>query len=361
MAIKYKWLASLLKEQIINNLKNGKLKFPSEQELCARYQVSRQTVRQSLALLEQDGLIIKKKGSGSYLTGLSPDPLSNTVCLLLSSDREYIYPGILYDIRQVLEPFGFTIKVFATGNRLRTEQDILLSLQKNPPRGMIVEGCKSALPNPSLHLYRSLMNKGTAMVFLHSHYPALPESVYIKDGNLSGSTLLVRHLAEQGHKYIGGIFKGDDLQGVERFQGFLEALKEQRLDFSDEQIGWYDSRDLESLLQEGNGDFLRSFIRRSLSGCTAVICYNDILAYHLQKELRLEGFHLPEDMAVAAFDNTYLSDGEGLSITTLSHRPHEMGRKAARALLDKLKGLPVSSQEVPWQLNIKESTRKKLD
>ena len=61
-------------------------------------------------------------------------------------------------------------------------------------------------------------------------------------------------------------------------------------------------------------------------------------------------------ISLAAFDNTYLSNSDILSITTLSHQPHEMGVRAADTLLKKLKGLPVHSQEARWNLNQKEST-----
>lgn len=73
MAIKYKWLSGLLREWIVQAARKGINKLPSEQELCQRYQVSRQTVRLALSVLENEGLIEKRKGSGSYITGLSAD------------------------------------------------------------------------------------------------------------------------------------------------------------------------------------------------------------------------------------------------------------------------------------------------
>ena len=54
MAIKYKWLAGTLRDLIKKDVKNQINKLPSEQELCRRYHVSRQTVRQALNLLTQE-------------------------------------------------------------------------------------------------------------------------------------------------------------------------------------------------------------------------------------------------------------------------------------------------------------------
>ena len=108
MAIKYKWLSGLLREWIVQAARKGINKLPSEQELCQRYQVSRQTVRLALSVLENEGLIEKRKGSGSYITGLSADSAKNCIPVLLSDDSEYIYPGILDDIRSVFSQNGLT-------------------------------------------------------------------------------------------------------------------------------------------------------------------------------------------------------------------------------------------------------------
>lgn len=357
MAIKYKWLAERLEYMIQKNIQTGVHKLPSEQELCKRYHVSRQTVRMALGLLEEKGLIDKKQGSGSFITGRSAEPRENVIKVLISSNQEYIYPGVINDIRSTLSDSGFSIQVFTTGNSVSTEREILLELLKDIPRGMIVEGCKSALPNPNLDLYRKLMKKGCQIVFLYNYYPALSDCVCIKDDNYGGSALLVRHLAAQGHTSIGGIFKSDDMQGLERYQGLMETMRDLGLPISDHQIYWYGSRELDGLTEKKDTRFIRLLMEELLSSCTAVVCYNDFIAYYLVSELLLAGYHLPASMAVTAFDNTYLSNSDILTVTTLSHKPHEMGEKAAQTIIQKLNGLPALSQETRWVLNLKESTQ----
>lgn len=360
MAIKYKWVAERLEMMIEKSIQKGIHKLPTELELCRRYHVSRQTVRMALGLLEEKGLIVSRQGSGSYITGHSSRPQGNVIGVLVSSDQEYIYPGVLSTIRSTLSKNGFSMQVFATGNCVSAEREILLGLLKNPLRGVIVEGCKSALPNPNLDLYRQLMKKGCQFVFLYNYYPALPGCLYIKDDNYYGSALLVQHLASQGHTAIGGIFKADDMQGTERYQGYIEAMRDLSLPIADDRVCWYGSRELDKLLHHEDTQFLRAMVKEALASCTAVICYNDIIAYYLVDELLLAGCRLPADMAIAAFDNTYLSNSNILTVTTLSHEPHEMGMRAAEAVIHKLNGLPVSSQETRWKLNQKESTQTDL-
>lgn len=52
MAIKYKWLAARLREQLPDYATQSRHRLPTEAELAAHYQVSRQTVRQALAVRE---------------------------------------------------------------------------------------------------------------------------------------------------------------------------------------------------------------------------------------------------------------------------------------------------------------------
>lgn len=357
MAIKYKWLAERLEMMIEKNIQNGISRLPTEQELGAKYHVSRQTVRMALSLLEQKGLVVKKQGSGCFLTGRSVELQGNVIGVLISNDREYLYPGVLNDIQNTLSEHGFTDQVFVTDNSVSREREILLKLIKNPLRGLIVEGCKSALPNPNLDLYRRLIKIGCQIVFLYNYYPSLADCIYIKDDNYNGSALLVKHLAAKGYTAIGGIFKSDDMQGIERYQGFIETMCELDLPVSDDCIRWYSSHELNLLLLQKNTSFLKTMAEESFSSCSAIICYNDLIAYYLINELLSAGYHLPSDIVVAAFDNTYLSSSTILTATTLSHAPHVMGTIAAEAIIKKLSGLPVASQEVRWKLNPKASTQ----
>lgn len=358
MAIKYKWLAEKLKERIHQNILNGIDKLPPEEELAKKYKVSRQTVRKALALLQQNGFIEKRQGSGSYITGLLPEK-DNRVALLVCTTREYIYPALIEDIKKSLFSAGYELTVFATDNDTFTERRILRFLLEAPPRGLIVEGCKSALPNMNIDLYQQLQFEGTQLVFLHNNYPELGSVPYVKDDNYGGSYALVKHFYDLGHRKIGGIFYADDLQGVERFHGFIEAMRDYDLPVREEQVAWFRTLDYQQLQYMHNTRFFQGFLDRLLDFCSAIIIYNDEIAYWLIKELYQNHPGSFDGLALASFDNTYLSNTNYLRLTTLAHKPHEMGERVAKVMIDKLKGLPVRSQEVPWKLQQKESSRKK--
>jgi GntR family transcriptional regulator len=63
----YAQLINLLREQIEQKVWNPGDQIPGEPELCREYGVSRTVVRQTLSELEQDGLIVRRKGKGTFV------------------------------------------------------------------------------------------------------------------------------------------------------------------------------------------------------------------------------------------------------------------------------------------------------
>ncbi len=63
----YAQLINLLKDQIGQNVWSPGDQIPGEPELCREYGVSRTVVRQTLSELEQDGLIVRRKGRGTFV------------------------------------------------------------------------------------------------------------------------------------------------------------------------------------------------------------------------------------------------------------------------------------------------------
>ena len=348
MAAKYMRLAKILKDLLLQNMGNGVYKLPSEKVLCERYHVSRQTVRAALRVLAEEGLIETRQGSGSYSTGLGAK--SNTVAILMNNAEEYTAPALLADIKSFLRKKGYSDNVYSTYSRIARERKLLDSIKDGAIRGMLVEGTQTALPNPNLDLYGQLMEKGVPVLFLGGDYPAFAPSVSIKDDNYSGGYLLARHLIQQGHTHIAGIFKMDDIRGLERYGGYVTALRDFGVPAADELVAWYTSPLLEALESRSDTSFLTSFLRRSTEMCSAVICQNDEIAYWLIKELHYAGMRVPEDISVVSFDNSYMSDLDSIRITTLSHKSHEMGFLAASTLLRMIQGETVFSEELPWQL-----------
>ncbi|NLC78897.1 MAG: GntR family transcriptional regulator, partial [Ruminococcaceae bacterium] len=246
-------------------------KLPSENELTAKTGYSRQTVRQAMSVLESEGLTVRVQGSGTYVRGDKPQrPLTHNIAVVTTYIGEYIFPAILHGIDGVLSQNGYTSMLFATHNRVDDERRILTELLEKPIDGIIIEGTKTALPNPNIALYNRLEAMGVPVIFINGFYPEMKEHVYVVADDRAGGRSACDALIAKGHKRIGGIFKSDDIQGHRRYAGFVEALINGGLEVIDDNIMWYTTENRDALIASSAAGIL--------SGCTACVCYNDEVA-----------------------------------------------------------------------------------
>ena len=347
MAAKYLRLAAELRQLCASLRQQGQSRLPGEQALCDNYHCSRETVRHALELLAEEGLILRMHGSGTYLSG---DPArGRRIAVVTSSLDTYLYPQLYRDLERVFSAQGFSVEAYASGNRVIEERAVLERLLSDPPAGILLEGAKTALPSPNLDLLTRIETLRSPLVFLHAGFPVPEAAPCVQDDNAGGAKLLTRYLLDRGHREIAAVLKSDDRQGHERYEGFISTLLKAGCTVREERIFWFDTVQREALIA-GRDEWMYAFIRRRLPGCTAVLCYNDEIAYPMIHCLRAEGLRVPEDMAVVSFDNSHYCTNGPVSITSLAHERHQMGSTAAGALLDLIRGRSVHSVQLPWSI-----------
>lgn len=356
MPPKYQVIAEELRIHIQAGKYVNAQSLPTEFAIAEEYRVSRQTVRQALSLLEKGGLIEKRQGSGSYIRRNTRRegtvPANRSIAVITTYISDYIFPSILREVETVLSRNSCTPSLFATQNRVYNERKILSALLDSPVDGILVEGTKSALPNPNLDLYRQLMNNGIPLVFMNGNYADLWGALSVLDDNYGGGKMLVEYLHQKGHRNIAGIFKSDDIQGHQRYAGYADALRDLGLPMEDQHLFWYNTGNKEQLLA---GDFPET-LDQVLNSCTAVVCYNDEIASRLVAYLLRKGVQIPDDLAVVSFDNSQYSDLAPRRITSLSHGENNVGRLASELLIHLMQGESCHSELAPWVLMEKESS-----
>lgn len=357
---KYQQIVEWVKEEIAQNkLKNGD-KLESEHVLSKQFKVSRQTVRHALGVLEKEGMIKGRQGSGNYVAipqkKNDQTARENTVVLISTYVNAYIFPNIIQGMEQVLAQRGYVLQVMFTYNKISTERKILEDiLQMREVAGFIIEPTKSALPSFNRGFYEEILRRKIPVVFFHSHYDDLPISHISIDDKTAGKEA-ARFLIKNGHKKIGGIFKLDDAQGHRRFAGYVEALLEAGLPIPDEKIVWIDTLDEREEMR-----LCREKILERISDCTACVCYNDTVAHGLSLICQKEGIRIPMDLSVVSIDNSELAQLNSVPLTAMVHPMKELGVRTAKQFL-KLVDNPEQdvTYEFPPEMVVRESVCKKI-
>ena len=201
---------------IMRELEEGKLKpgerIYSENELVSLFQVSRQTARHAVSVLEARGVVKRVRGSGTYIKGQEKrleKKRSRTmrIAVMTTYVDEYIFPSMLREMESRFSREGYTLQISFTYNAVEKERMILKGfLREDSVDGIIAEPTKSGLPNPNLDIYRELEKREIPVLFLNSYYPEL-QGVHVSLDDYLAGRMVTEHLLQCGHRRIAGIFK----------------------------------------------------------------------------------------------------------------------------------------------------------
>ena len=345
---KYEGIVRWIREQIeAEELQPGE-RIESEYQLCDRFGVSRQTVRHAIAVLEKEGMIEKRRGSGTYIkeSGIIGVRRKKTmqIAVMTTFVQEYIFSGIIQEIENKMSRAGYGIQISITNNSVDKERFILKSiLDKKRVDGIIAEPTKSGLPNPNLDLYRQIMEQGIPVIFINSYYPELKAPHVSLDDKIAGK-MATKYLIQCGHREIAAIFKADDGQGHRRYAGYIEALMEADIRIEDKRIVWIDTEDVRNRNMREES----SWILRRIQGCTACVCYNDEVASNLAATCLEQKIKVPDKMSIIGIDDSDLANYCEVPLASVKNPIRELAKKAAEEILDLMQ-----EKEVPDSVELK--------
>lgn len=333
--IKYIEIFEFYRDKILNGEMKYSEKLPTEQEIGDMFSVSRHTVRQSILELEKQGYIYREKSKGAFVEKLVKEKRRNNKMIIVITTylSEYIFPFLIKGIDEVLSKNGYDILLLSTNNDKEKESEQLKKLLEYDVVGAIIEPTASALGNTNIEYYESIARNNIPYLMINAAYDKNEQS-YVAIDDEKGGYKICKYLIDLGHKKIAGLFKEDDIQGIERKNGYLKALEENNIEIDNTIIGRFKTFEEEFYID----GFTRSLLSKE-DRPTAIFCYNDKVAMNVIKAARELGIRIPEDLSVVGYDNDEtISAALDCGITTISHPKEELGRKAAEMLLSLING-----------------------
>ncbi|MGC4192682.1 MAG: LacI family DNA-binding transcriptional regulator [Thermomicrobiales bacterium] len=257
------------------------------------------------------------------------------------------YPEFVRGIQDVARARSYDVLVANTDGDPRIERTALDAVRRNRADGLIITpfflDLEDVLP---------LLEEGTPVTFLHElgpvdeAYTSLPiDSVSVKGEDAARE--VVTYLIERGHTRIGMIAGREATPPREsRVRGYQRALAEHRLmpeevlirggDFTE--IGGYEA------MQE---------LLRLTPRPTAVFAANDLMAMGALVACHDANVRVPDDIALAGFDNIPAARLVHPPLTTLDQHAREAGQHTAEVLLSRLDGSytgPIRRETVGFHL-----------
>ncbi len=269
---------------------------------------------------------------------------SKLLLVLLPSVSNPFYAEIINGIQDRAFKDGYNILLCETDSN--PEREIIFF---NMIKNRLADGIISMDPTVDKQRLMQLADK----------YPIVQCSEYDKDGTLSYVTIdnelaayqVVKHLVKLGHKKIALInFDQRFLYTHERYNGYEKALKEFGFPINKDWIYNTEKLDFES------GQQAMKVLLEQQNRPTAIFAVSDVLAIGALKELNINQFRVPKDIALVGFDNINFSNMTHPPLTTVSQPMYRMGTISAQMLIKKIQGDAVESRILDHQLIIREST-----
>lgn len=287
------------------------------------------------ALAERVNVVVKQLG---YVPNLSARSLASrragAVALVVPEDVERFFGdpffgALVAGIQGKMRGSGFLLDVLITADDPRQTSDLLLG------------GKVDAAILFSHRIEQSFMSTMSASlpVVLAGRPTDATESTghYVDVDNRGGAELVTRHLLESGHRRIAMIRGPEDSPAAaDRLQGYLDAHEAAGIETGPIVAGDFTSAGgvaaAEELLEE------RTW--------TALFAANDLMAIGAMGVLRKRGIRVPEDIAVAGFDDVPSAADTVPPLTTVRQPSREQGAALAQTALALVAGEHVEQGQV---------------
>lgn len=329
---KYAGLKNYIKQQIImGRIKAGE-RIPSENKLSDEFSLSRHTVRKAISVLVSEGYLFTEHGRGTYVKDRSVKRAkSRNIGVLTTYISDYIFPRVIKGIDKVLSHRGYSIMLKNTDNNVAREAMHLEEVLSKNLEGLIIEPTKSAVYSNNSEYYEALDSHHIPYIFIHGCYHHLKDKSQVILDDAHGMYLTVSHLINLGHRNIAGIFKADDMQGINRHHGYVRALSEAGITYDSDKVVWFHTEDRKTKPY--------SEIRDTINmGTTldAIACYNDDIAFGIYQTLTELGINVPLEISITGFDDSNMATNCPVRLTTVTHPKEKLGEAAAELLLELL-------------------------
>ena len=248
---------------------------------------------------------------------------------LIVPDLSDFYASCFHAIQAVAMEHEYQTLVAATGRNAQVEQRQMDAMRLHGIAGLLLVG--SGAESASL---KRLLQAGIPLVALDRPLAVETDSVLVE--NRQGAAEAVRHLISHGHTRIACVgFDSGSFTVRERMEGYRDAMRAAGLEPL--VAGDVNSEEkMESLVADW---------RNNSQHPTALFSVKRITSVQLLRALHRNLMRVPEEMAVAGFDDFELAEVLGTPLTVVRQAPQRVAKTAAELLFRRIDAPPTVQEE----------------
>lgn len=258
---------------------------------------------------------------------------TNTIGVVVPRLNSYFMASVLAGIEKVTSENGYGLIISQSQESWRKEISCVSTLFNSRVDGLLVS---LAFETKNLDHFNILFSKDIPVIFF-DRVADCSGCIKVVIDNYKAAYEATTHLLQQGCKKIVHI-GGNLLRNVysERLRGFKQALTDNNTEFNEEYLFITD-------MSVQSGIEVAGKIYKMKPGPDGIFAANDTTAVAAIVELERRGVRIPDDIAVAGFNNEPVSQVVKPNLTTVDYPAREMGEIAASSLISLLKNTQQAS------------------
>lgn len=249
---------------------------------------------------------------------------TNIVALLIGDITNPYYPQLTLGVEETANKYDYKVILCNIAGDPEKEKNYIKDLLSVRVDGIII-----AQSRVEKDYYSTSMKLNIPIVTLDKQIQ-IPNSDRVLIDHKRGAFDITELLIKSGYKRIAHIAGSDDLLTArERANGYLEALKAHSIKPLNQLIRKSDytieggKRAVEELLSLQNPP-------------DAIFAANDMLAIGAMDAIKQQGLNIPQDIAVAGFDDITFARMTEPKLTTVAQPTNQIGTLAMQILIDRL-------------------------
>lgn len=332
-------------EQLRYDIERGRYKagqkLPSEAALVKRFGASRITVGRAVRDLQQQGLIDRVAGSGSYVRAIATTPADIVLGLIIPNLGE----------TEIFEPIcqGIAEAPGTSGHALLWPHALEERTSKEEGALQLCHQCISHHVSGAFFAPLELSDRAAEVnhriihLLKQAAIPVVlldrrPDSTPPQDrcdlvgiDNHRAGFLATAHLLEHGARRVGFLaYRNQASTVMARIQGYTDALGKR---YETARVFWGRAGSRLELPQDARE-------------CDAFVCANDRVAGHLMHSLIVQGSRVPKDVRIVGIDDVNYAALLPVPLTTVRQPCRDIGEAALQMMLDRIRRPKMAARDV---------------
>ena len=260
--------------------------------------------------------------------------------MLIPDIQNLFFTAIVRGIDDEIQKHGYTVLLANSDGSTDRERVYLNTFRAEGVAGLLVVPSQD-----DERIYRDFLRTGVPLVVL-DRTVHLPNVDLVSVTNAEGSAQAVAHLVELGHRRIAMIAGPHDTPGGKfRLVGFEEEMGD----------GFDPVLVEEGDYSQESGALAMARLLERTRDIDAVFAASDMMAAGAIATLRKAGLRVPDDIAVAGFDDSGLAATHEPALTTMRQPWERLSSEMVSTLLDVIAGAAPEPITLPTTLVVRDS------